>query len=152
MPLMRYFFFVGGVLLALLFVFGGTLPTVQVADRADDAVDLPVIPIHTDRKWPERIVFDTRVPAAVPAPATTTEAQIAAPVTDGGVSPKARVLGAFAQLQPPEAKQLQPYGPGKPEPKPRPKRKVAKAVRSPAPPMIQVAQQPRFGLFGNNTW
>jgi hypothetical protein len=152
MPLMRYFLFVGGVLLTLLFVVGGAFPTLPVVDRTDDAVDLPVIRIHSDRKWPERVVFDTRVPAAVAAPAVTTEAQIAVPVADSGVSAKARVLDAFAQLQPPEPKQLEPNGPGKPEPKPRPKRKVAKTVRSPAPPMIQVAQQPRFGFFGNNTW
>jgi hypothetical protein len=150
MPLMRYFFFVGGVLLTLLFVVGGAFPILPVVDRADDAVDLPVIRIHTDRKWPERIVFDTRVQAAIPALATATPAVV--PVTDGGVSAKTRVLDSFAQLRPPEPKQMEPSSPGKPEPKVRPKRKVAKAVRSPAPPMIQVAQQPRFGLFGNNTW
>ena len=33
MPLMRYFFFVGGVLLALLFIPDAVLPKFPVADR-----------------------------------------------------------------------------------------------------------------------
>jgi hypothetical protein len=158
MPLMRYFLFVGAALIALLFVFGAAVPTVPVADQAENAIDLPVIRIHSDRKWPERIVFDTRVPPAVPA---LTQASAA-------VEAKARVLDAFAQLQPPApkqpaVKQVEAAVPapvpdtvlatavGKPEPKLRPKRKIARIVRTP-PPMIQVAQQPRFGFFANDTW
>jgi hypothetical protein len=58
------------------------------------------------------------------------------------VSAQARGLQAFAQLKPSE--------PRKPEPKPQPKRKIAKTRV--APPMVVVAQQPRFGFFGNDTW
>ena len=50
MPLARYFFFVGGVLLALLFISDAYLPKLPVADRA--YTDLPVIRIHSNRKWP----------------------------------------------------------------------------------------------------
>ena len=57
---------------------------------------------------------------------------------------------AFAQLLPPEQKQAQLTDPKKPEkPAPR-KRKIAK--RHAAPPVMLVAQQPQFSLFGNNTW
>ncbi len=146
MPLARYFLFVGGVLLALLFVVDGALPRLPVADadRTDTGVDKSIIRIHSDRKWPERVVFDTSLPTIVPAPTVKAEAVVPAPpppaiVAD--VSAKARVREAFAQLVPPEPK--------KPEPKLQRKRKIAKYR---AAPMVQVAQQPRFGFFENSAW
>jgi hypothetical protein len=147
MPVARYFFFVGGVLLALLFVFDAVLPKLPVTDRREAAIELPVIRIHTDRKWPEPVVFDTSVPTVIPAQLARTEAVIPAPTYVADVSETARVREAFAQLQP---AQLQPAYPKRPEQKPQPKRKVAKN-RLP-PPMVVVAQQPRFGFFANNTW
>lgn len=145
MPLARYFFLVGGVLLALLFVADAVLPTLPVPDRTGpdrtDA-DLPVIRIHSDRKWPERVVFDTSLPTFVPVTAAKVEANIPA-------STKARVRDAFALLQPSEPKQLQTSDSMMPEPKLQHKRKIAK--KHIGPPMMLVAQQPRFGFFGN-TW
>jgi hypothetical protein len=144
MPLARYFLFVGGVLLALLFVVNAVLPQLPVmdADRTDTGVDKSVIRIHSDRKWPERVVFDTSLPTIVPAQTVKAEAVVPAPVVAADVSAKARVREAFAQLVPPEPK--------KPEPKLQRKRKIAK-YRA-APPMVQVAQQPRFGFFANSAW
>jgi hypothetical protein len=146
MPLARYFFYVGGVLLALLFVLDAYLPELPVAGRA--SIHLPVIRIHSDRKWPERVVFDTALPTIVPAQTLKAEATVPAPaptiVTDA--PPKARVREAFAQLAPPESK--------KPEPKLQKlhrKPKIAKTRATP-PPMVMVAQQPRFGFFANSTW
>jgi hypothetical protein len=147
MPLARYFLFVGGVLLALLFVVDAALPTLPVTDanRTDTGVNKSIIRIHSDRKWPERVVFDTSLPTIVPAQTVKAEAVVPAPppptiVADA--SAKARVREAFAQLVPPEPK--------KPEPNLQRKRKIAK-YRA-APPMVQVAQQPRFGFFDNGTW
>ena len=86
-------------------------------------------------------------PSNKPAPAPSSPAQTVkaeavvpppAPVAD--VSAKTRVREAFAQLVAPEPK--------KPEAKPQRKRKIARSRV--APPMIQVAQQPRFGFF--NAW
>jgi hypothetical protein len=77
MPLARYFFLVGGVLLALLFVVDAVLPKLPVVDRTD--TDLPVIRIHSDRKWPERVVLDTSIPTIVPAPTAKAEAVAPAP-------------------------------------------------------------------------
>jgi hypothetical protein len=139
MPLVRYFFLVGGVLLALLFAVDAVVPKLPVPDRAD--TDLPVIRIHSDRKWPERVVFDTSLPTIVPAPAAKSEASIPVPV-------KARVRDALALLQPSEPRQLQTSDSKKPEPKLQRKRKIAR--KHLAPPMMLVAQQPRFGFF--NTW
>jgi hypothetical protein len=144
MPLARYFFFVGAVLLALLFVSDAYLPKLPVADSTVAAVDLPMIRIHSDRKWPERVVFDTGIPTITPRPAANAVASVAAPATVADVSAKVRVREAFAQLP------LQPSDLKKPEPKPQHKRRIAKS--RPSPPTMLVAQQPRFGFFGNSTW
>jgi hypothetical protein len=147
MPLARYFLFVGGVLLALLFISDAYLPQVPVAVSAN--ADLPVIRIHSDRKWPERVVFDTSVRAVAPVQTAKVEAVAPAPATVADISAKVRVRDAFAQL-PFDPKQAQPSDPKKPEPKLQPKRRVAK--RHVAPPTMLVAQQPQFGFFANNTW
>jgi len=140
MLMVRYFIYVGGVLLALLFVSDAYLPKSPVVQTAD--TDLPVIRIHSDRKWPERIVFDTSRPTIVAAPAPVQAvAAVQPPASAAEISAKARVRETFAQFVPPEAK--------KPAPKPQRKRI---AQRRAAPPIMLVAQQPQFGLFGNNPW
>ena len=148
MPLVRYFFFVGGALLALLFVFDADAPKLPVADRTETVIDLPVIRIHSDRKWPERVVFDTSIPAIIPAivppppPPAKTEASVPAPTIVADISAEARVRDAFAQFAPADPK--------RPGPKPQGKRKITKSRIG--PPTVLVAQQPRFGFFANNTW
>src|SRR5882724_4844585 len=143
MPVARYFLLVGGVLLALLFLLNEVLPQLPVAERVAEAgSNKSVIRISSDRKWPERVVFDTNMPTIVPAiaPALVAKAEAAAPVAE--VSAQARGLQAFAQLKPSE--------PTKPEPKPQRKRKIAKPRV--APSMVVVAQQHRVGFFGSDTW
>jgi hypothetical protein len=148
MPVARYFFYVGGVLLALLFISDAYLPKLPVADKA--VADLPVIRINSDRKWPERVVFDTSRPAINPTQTAKADASVPAPASVADASAKARVREAFAQLQPADTQQLASSEPKKPEPKLQPKRKIAK--KRVAPPTDQVAQQPQFGFFANNTW
>lgn len=145
MPLARYFFFVGGVLLALLFISDACLPKLPVTDRANP--DLPVIRIHSDRKWPERVVYNTNLPTILPAHIANKDS-LPAPTTVADVSAKARE--AFAQLQPFDAKQLPTSDPKKQEPMLRRKRKIAK--RPAAPPTIRLARQPQFGFFGRSIW
>jgi hypothetical protein len=141
MPLARYFIYVGAVLLALLFISDAFLPRLPVAESVN--TDLPVIRIHSDRKLPERVVFDTSLPTIVPAQEV--------PATVADVPAKARVREAFAQLRPSDAAQAQASDPKKPEPKLPRKRKIAN--RRAAPPVMLVAQQPRFGFFDwNRTW
>ena len=146
MPLARYFLFVGGVLLALLFVSHAVLPNIPPADRADTGVDKSTIRIHSDRKWPERVVYDTSIPTIVPAPTAQADASLAAPAATDS-SAKARVREALAQLPSPDAAQSDLK---KPEPRPQRKRKIAKSHAG--PPTIRVAQQPRFGFFDFGTW
>jgi hypothetical protein len=149
MPLMRYFVFVGGVLLVLLFVSDFYFPKEPVVTAADSGVDKPTIRIHSDRKWPERVVFDTNQPTIVPAAAANTIAQV--PATAGEASAQARVRDSFAQLQPPEQKRAQLTEPKKPEKPVVRKRTIAR--RHMPPRGMMVAQQPQlFSLFGNGTW
>jgi hypothetical protein len=142
MLLARYFLSVGGVLLALLFVADAVVPKVPAAatDSNDLGTDKAVIRIHTDRKWPEPVVFDTNLSTIVPAQTVKAEAVVPPPAPVADVSAKTRVREAFAQFVAPEPKKL--------EAKPQRKRKIARSRV--APPIIQVAQQPRFGFF--NTW
>jgi hypothetical protein len=143
MPIARYFLFVGGVLLALLLAVNAVQPQLPVAnaDITSAAVDRSVIRIHSDRKWPERVVFDTSLPTIVPVQAAKAEAVVPPPTPVADVPVTARVRDTFAQVVPPEPK--------KAEPKPQRKRKIAKSRA--APPAMLVAQQPRFGFFANNT-
>ena len=111
MLVVRYFLFVGGALLALLFIADACFPKLPAAEDASTVAggavaDLSVIRIHSDRKWPERVEFDTSRPTIIPAPVRT--AEVIAPattVTDTNAPVHSR--DAFAQLQTPK----------KPEPK-----------------------------------
>jgi hypothetical protein len=149
MPLARYFVFVGGVLLALLFIFDAYLPKLPVADATEAGVDRSIIRIHSDRKWPERVVFDTSQPTIVPAQTLKAETAVPVPATVADVPAKVRVREAFAQL-PFDPKQAQPSATKKLEPKPQHKRRIVK--NRAAPPMMLVEQQPRFGFFGSSVW
>jgi hypothetical protein len=148
MPVLRYFLFVGGALLALLFAvdaFSPKEPVVAAAD-ASAAPANPALRIRSDRKWPDRIVFDTSMPTIVPpAQTAASEASPPPPTAAGEFTAKARVRESFAQFRPADE--------SKPEAKPQPpKRKIAKHRAPPAAPQVAlVAQQPqRFGFFGNN--
>jgi hypothetical protein len=156
MPVARYFIFVGGVLLALLFAIGSYAPQPLVVTAINMGSDKPLIRINSERKWPEAVVFDTSHPPVVAAPAVTVAANVPTPTAD--ISANARVREAYAQFQPSDLKQkqVQPAAAKmtqlKPSPQPQPKRKVAKSRVG--PPIVLAAQQPqpRFGFFANGTW
>jgi hypothetical protein len=148
MPLARYFFFVGAALLALLFVTDAYLPKLPVVAATDAVADLSIIRIHSDRRWPERVVFDTSIPAIAPVQ-TAAAVPVKAPAAVADVS--AKVREAFAQLQPSDLGQLQPSIAKTPAAAAvQRKHKIAKKHLT--PPMVLVAQQRPFGFFANNTW
>src|SRR5258708_13167068 len=97
MLLARYFLSVGGVLLALLFVADAVVPKVPAAatDSNDLGTDKAVIRIHTDRKWPEPVVFDTNSPTTI-VPAQIVKAEAALP-------PPAPAPDLSAKTPPPDA-------------------------------------------------
>jgi hypothetical protein len=176
MPIFRYFFFVGGALLALLFAANYVLPTSPVTQAiATASNEQPLIRIRSDRHLPERVVLDTSQPtlaapaakiAAVAAPQPPVESMSPALAE---ISAKARVRETFAQFTPAakadtaavkktEAKtQIQPQVQAQAQPPQtpaqQPKRKVARTHPMPQQgrPMMVVAQQPHFGFF-NSIW
>jgi hypothetical protein len=148
MPLARYFSFVGGVLLTLMFILDASLPKVPVVERAD--ASLPAIRIHSERKLPERVVFDTSLPTMAPTQPAKVTASVPAPAAVADVSAIARVRDAFALLQSSDQKQAQISEVKKPEVKSSQQRKRQIAKRRTGPPLILVAQQPQIGFF--HTW
>jgi hypothetical protein len=68
-PLVRYFFFVGSLLLGMLFIADRYLPSASSQTFFREArVDKSIIRIKSAHKWPEPIVFDTSLPTVVPPP------------------------------------------------------------------------------------
>jgi hypothetical protein len=72
MPIIRYFLFTGALLLSVLFIVDRYLPAAP--DHADATdIDKTIMRIHSARKLPERIVFDTSNPPVVSAKLPATE-------------------------------------------------------------------------------
>ncbi|MDA9533160.1 hypothetical protein [Bradyrhizobium sp. CCBAU 25338] len=173
MPIFRYFIFVGGALLALLFAADFVFPAAPVTQAVATAGnDQPLIRIRSNRHLPERVVLDTSQPTiAAPAVKTAAVAAPQPPVQDdvspalAEISAKTRVRETFAQFTPePKANTAAAKKAGatqsqiaqaqaSPVPAPQPRRKIVRTHPAPQPgrPMMQVAQQPHFGLF-NTTW
>ena len=97
----------------------------------------PTLRIRSDRKWPERVVYDTSLPTIVP-PKVEIAAAAVAPAPVAEMPAKARVRRVFAQFRPADDP--------KPEVKPVPKRKVAK-VRAPDPTDDACRAAAAFRLF-----
>ena len=147
MPVARYFLFVGGLLLAVLFALDAFAPQqMAVAGNAAPSINKTVMRIHSDQKLPERVVYDTSLPTIV-APTAKTQIAAAPPASVADATAQAQERDTFAQFVPAEAKKLE----KQPEPQAPRKRKIAK-IR-PAQPM-RVAQQQHFGFgfFGSNAW
>jgi hypothetical protein len=148
--------YVGGSLLALLLLCAALLPKPPVADSTvASASNVPAIRIHSQQKWPERVVLDTNAP--MPAPAKVAQAAVEPAESQA----KTGVREAFAQLPNGEAKQQAVTEVKRPDPKPPVRRRIARrqAPQQPYPQgyygyqgygyprRMQVAQQPRFGFF-----
>ncbi len=161
MPLLRYFVFVGGVLLALLLICDAIFPNIPLPSTLTSGTDRPAIRIWSERKWPERVVIDTSIPTPVHSQLAAAE-----PNAKAAAAPTP-AREAFAQMMPTESKQrpTEAQRSAKPTsvhvadassrsraagPKAQLRRKIARA--RPARPIV-VAQQPHFG-FGwfASTW
>lgn len=74
MPLVRYFFYAGGALLALLLLVNWYSPAVSptATDQAQEAsLNKEILRIRSAQKWPQKIDFDTNIPTIVPPPTLT---------------------------------------------------------------------------------
>jgi len=161
MPIFRYFMFVGGALLALLFAADFVWPTSPVAQTVGVAsYEQPLIRIRSDRHLPDRVVLDTSQPT-IAAPVVKTAGAPSQADVLADLAAKARVRDTFAQFNPATDAAAAKKVDAKPQaqvaqtqtPQALPKRKVARAHPAPqrGQPMMLVAQQPHFGLF-NTTW
>jgi hypothetical protein len=114
---------VGGLLLALLFALDAFLPKVPVTEKAK--ANSPLIRICSDRKWPERIVYDTDAPTIVPTSIASTEVTVHGPEMIADASADAAEREAFAMLLPSSVEESQPSDKEVREPKMRHQRKIA---------------------------
>ena len=147
MPFARYFYLVGGVLLALLFILDASFPKLPVAAKAK--VYPPVIRIYSDRKLPERIIYDTSLPTIVPTLTASTESIIQVPQMIADDSSGARNWEALAML-PPSGEPLRESGAKMRELKPRHPIKIVR--KRPPAPRIAMARPRPFGWFGQSFW
>ncbi|MCG2626250.1 hypothetical protein L6654_06375 [Bradyrhizobium sp. WYCCWR 13023] len=135
MPIIRYFVFVGALLLALLFAASRYLPA-PVERAAAAEPDRTIIRITSARRLPDRIVFDTRPRSDLPAIAQA-----------DSVAERPQQLGreamAAAPAAPlPESKNDQPMR-FSTAPRPRPKR-VAKPSKRVPEPQLAFDRHDRF--------
>jgi hypothetical protein len=96
MPLLRYFTFVGGALLALLVVVSAYFPGTEIITASD--VARPVIRIASDRVGPARVDIDTRVQTAV-VPKSAPEVPQEAPPRIVEAQPSAPLPSAAAPIK-----------------------------------------------------
>ena len=167
----RYFIYVGGALLALLYAVDALVPQdAATASHSAPGIDKSTVRIHSAQKLPERVVFDTNLPTIVPPAPAIQMAAAPLPPAAGSVAQASDQAGAretFAQYVQPEAKKHEP-----------PKRHKVARARSYQQPMyagyagqpmymgqqpmfmgqrpMRVAQQSRYGFFGGGpawgTW
>ena len=147
MPLARYFLLVGGALLVVLLVAGACLPSLPVVEQVE--TQRTKIRIHTEMKLPERVVFDTSMPADPPEPAT---AETAAPTPPSAVDVSAKARQAFAHLQTSDQSRSKLADTKRPELKSAPARKSETRSRAAAPRKVRLARQPQFDWFGGRMW
>lgn len=104
-PLARYFVYVGSVLVALLFVVNWIWPSAEPVPLLDTSVqgsaDVPIARIHSTRKWPDKIQFDTSMPTIVPpAPPPQLAATVPPPPAAATNTASASLLDARAEAKP----------------------------------------------------
>jgi len=145
MPLARYFFLVGGALLALLFFADACMPILPPADAANSSPK--TIRIHSEMKLPERVVYDTSLPTITPSAIAGRDA-VGQAVTIAYVP--AKTEQAFAQLQSSDAVRVRPPESRRRQVKLQHQRKPAR--KRVAPYEFQMARQPHLDWFGHFTW
>jgi hypothetical protein len=145
MPVARYFFIVGGLLLALLFIADACIPKVSLAERPDSK--RIALRIRSEMKLPERVVFDTTLPTIVPLQTARPESHTQHPVTTTADVPAA-ARETLAELQ--RSNRIQSPDLKKRDVKQWRHRTVAR--RYVGPPIQMVARQPQFGWFGIRFW
>lgn len=151
MPLAAYFRNVGAVLFALLLIADVWLPTSPAAPGG--AARSTVIRIHSERKWPEPVIFDTTQAATAAVALAPWDNNPPLPQTAGGMPidriDASGIRDTFARLPAPES-----YRTASVEHRPRPPQKHAarNARKHPKPQFVLAARQGQFTWFGFRYW
>jgi hypothetical protein len=133
------------VLLAMIFIVGWVWPSAAPAPvkQASASVEVSnnsmMLRIHSARKWPDKIVFDTNIPTIVP-PVVAATAPPAPPVV--AASPEASALDARAEMK---------------QPAPSPPKRVAKVHRRNVRPAASAwayanPSPPQWSWSNNSSW
>jgi len=114
MPLLQYFGWVGSFLIAALFATNWccSAPTTR-ASLPDVPLDQKVnIRIHTDHKWPERVILDTTSTTLAHDAKTNGDTNVAG--SESAILAESQPFEAFAEIAPPERPCFRPpcYTPG----------------------------------------
>jgi hypothetical protein len=148
MPLLAYIWKVGAALIALLFLADFCLLRAPIAERTAD--DHPAIRIHSDRKWPERVVLDTSLPLIATTAHAPAIAERSSPPPEAATlraetpAPTKPLAMTSTESLPREAIEHR-----------RPRRSQHAATRSKRHPTLQLvvaARQPQLGWFGYRYW
>lgn len=146
MPLARYFLLVGAALLAVLFVAGASLPSPPAVERIEAH---RTIRIHSEMKLPDRVVFDTSMPAVVHR-ADPVVAGTATPTTPSADDSSAGARQAFARMQSSDLRKLPDAR--RPEIRSASPRKREASKRTAVPRKVRLARQHQFDWFGGRMW
>jgi len=102
-PVARYFAWVGGALLALLLIAGWVWPSaapepspVDEASAQTSQTSKTILRIHSARKWPDKVEFNTSIPTIIPPPPP---AEASAPIVAEN-PPALQPLDARAEMKP----------------------------------------------------
>ena len=137
MPLLRYFTFVGGALIALLFVASYLFPETPTIPRQDGA--RPVIRISSDRVGPPRVDIDTAVRTAA-APALAQRELLISPIRQA----EAQLLSPAPT---PAAPAFTPAAPVKSEAKLEQKNEIKKTKLARRPDRQPIAAYPHMAAY-----
>ena len=149
MPLARYFLLVGAALLLVLLIAGACLPLPPLIERVE--APRTAIRIHSELKLPERVVFDTSMPA-VTHPMEPVTAETGTPSLPSANDVSAKAWQAFAHLQSSDVSRMKPVDTKRPELKSAPSRKSETRKRAAAPRKVRLARHPQFDWFGGRMW
>jgi hypothetical protein len=115
-PLVRYFVVVTGVLLAMLAVANWSLPSPPSLPNQPTEVDKSTLRIRSERKWPQKIEFDTAMDPFIAPSAPRIATALPA------MQPEKPPLDALAQAKPAEPQIT------KPKPRTRTARRAPRVV------------------------
>ena len=138
MPLFRYFVVVAGVLLVMLAVANWCFPAPPLEPGSETPIDRSTLRIHSERKWPQKVEFDTTMHPFIAATAPAVATAMPAPPR-----PQKPPLDALAQAKPAE----KPAEPQATKPKPH-VRMARRTPRSAARMMVAANPAPPTWSFG----